>query len=1054
MMSRRLNLPVQDIALLEQLAASRRLGGMFAGKSTYTLLRKTYFDTPDGALAERDMTLRLRMEAQGRQVVELTIQDDLNLQGVVEETVLETQVVGGGLYATMCGTSEVATRVREVADPAALRPQLAVDIDRETRDLRTGLWGRPQHRVSFDHIVAHAPGRTRAFYELTLTEVTPGRRSLEAVGQRLRTDHRIEVDGHDTVERMRVALTGPTETRVEISHEVRVALLLLQDGKIALVEGKKGLTLPDTRGAGEELAREFVQELLALEGVGVELDLIGFAPMRKGGADLEVWLHERPPTGEELPSFTWVPLDELMERVGGPQLREPGLVAALLLLARSEIGLRLLRDSQARAEEPIRLPLPERDASAKVGSEHEDFLDLELSILDFNQRVLELAEDDAVPLLERFFFLSIFSSNLDEFFVVRVARLKEAAHLGPRGKGDEALSPRELLDLVSIRVRALMARQYECLTQMLLPELAEQGIRLRHWEELKAEQRKALSTKFEADLFPLLTPLAMSAGPGRSFPRLPSLGLSLATVLRKEGEPQTQFGYVPIPDSLPHFIPVPGTTDLLGTGDLIMANVARLFPSFEVQGVHAFRVSRMSDVEIDEDSTGSLLAAVADEVEDRRFKPVIRIEVQASMPREVRAHLLRELRAELGSDSALLTRADVYEVDGPIDLSGFAEFTDLDVPGGRFSPYEATNPLADDVSIFDVLADRDLLVHHPYQSFQNTVGRFLSEAADDPDVVSIKLTLYRTGRDSPVMEALLRAREAGKDVTVFVELKARFDEESNIEWTHRLTEAGAHVVYGVVGYKTHAKTALVVRKEADGVKRYVHIGTGNYNATTARFYTDLGLMSSDPDLGADLSDFFNELTGGAGPPQKDFRRILVAPSSLVQGIERMIKREIEHARAGRPARIQAKLNGLADRKVVKMLYQAAEAGVKIDLIIRSICTLRPGVPGLSEGIHVRSILGRFLEHSRIVYFENAGQSEYYIGSADWRARNLRRRLEVVTPVDDPEARKVLRSILDSQLADPLAWVLRPDGVWERLTGDGPTSQRHFMMLEETDRSAR
>ena len=475
-MNRRLNLPVQDIAVLEQLAASRRLGGMLVGKSTFLLLRKTYFDTPDGLLRERGMTLRLRMEARGPQVVELAIQDVLNLQGVVEETEIETPVVGGGLYSTICGESEVATRVREVVDPAALRPQLAIDIDRETRDLRARRWGRPQHRVSFDHLVAHAPGVTRTFYEITLTEATPGRRSLEAVGERLRTDHRIEIDGHDPLERIRVALTRPTETRVEITHEVCVALLILQDGRVALLDGKKGLTLPDARGAGEEIAREFASELLALDTGSVELDLIGFAPMRKGGADLEVWLHERPPTGEALPAFTWVPLDELMERVGGPQLRDPELVAALLLLVRSEIGLRLLRDSQVRAEEPIRLPVAQRDPSFKVGSADDDFLDLELSILDFNQRVLELAEDDSVPLLERFFFLSIFSSNLDEFFVVRVARLKEETDLGPTGKG-KAMSPRQRLDLVAIRVRALMARQYECLTQMLLPRLAEQGIR-------------------------------------------------------------------------------------------------------------------------------------------------------------------------------------------------------------------------------------------------------------------------------------------------------------------------------------------------------------------------------------------------------------------------------------------------------------------------------------------------------------------------------------------------------------------------------------------------
>lgn len=1051
-MSRRLNLSVRDIELLEHLAASRRLAGMFPGKSAFLLLRETYFDTPDGLLRERGMKLCLRVEARGRQVVELTVQDVVNLQGVVEETVLEIPAVGGGLYSTVSGQSEVATRLRGVADMAALRPQLALDIDREERDLKSSWWGRPQHRVSFDHVVAHAPGVTRAFYAITLTELAAGRMSLEAVGEKLRTDHRVESDGHDGVERMHVALTGSADSRVEIAHEVRVAPLILQDGKVALMESRDGLRLPDTRGAGEELAREFLGELLSLDGGGVELDLIGFAPMQIGGADLEVWLHVRPPMTEGLSGFAWVPLDELMERVGGPRLRDPGLVAALLLLVRSEIGRRLLRDSQARAEQPTRVPV-QRDPSAEPGSGGEDFLDLELSILDFNQRVLELAEDERIPLLERFFFLSIFSSNLDEFFVVRVARLKEEAELGPSGEG-EALSPRLLLDLVAIRVRALMARQYACLTQMLLPQLAEQGIRLRRWEELRPEERDGLSAKFLADIFPLLTPLSMSAGPGRSFPRLPSLGLSLATVLRQDGESKTDFGYVPVPDSLPRFIHIPGTEDLIGTGDLIMANAARLFPSFEVVGVHAFRVSRMDDVEIDEDSSGSLLARIADEVEDRRFKPVVRIEVQGSMPREVRAHLLRELRVERGSDSALLTGADVYEVDGPIDVEGFGELTDLELPGGRFAPYEATHPIPDDVSIFDVLSQRDLLVHHPFESFHNTVGRFLSEAADDPDVMSIKLTLYRTGRDSALMEALLRAVEAGKDVSVFVELKARFDEESNIEWTHRLTEAGAHVVYGVVGYKTHAKTALVVRKEADGVRRYVHIGTGNYNADTARYYTDVGLMSSDPDLGADMSDFFNELTGGIGPPQKEFRRLLVAPNSLAQRLDRMIQREIDHARAGRPARIQAKLNSLADRTIVKSLYRAAAEGVRIDLIVRSICTLRPGVPGLSEGIHVRSVLGRFLEHSRIVYFENAGQGEFYIGSADWRARNLRRRVEVVTPVDSPAARKVLRTILDTQLADPRAWVLRPDGVFERLQGEGSTSQHHFMALAQNGRAVR
>jgi polyphosphate kinase len=529
----------------------------------------------------------------------------------------------------------------------------------------------------------------------------------------------------------------------------------------------------------------------------------------------------------------------------------------------------------------------------------------------------------------------------------------------------------------------------------------------------------------------------------RSFPRLVSLGLALAAVLRRPGESRTDLGYVSIPRDLPRFLHVPDSKDLIPIEEVVIANANELF-SADVEDVHVFRASRTADVEVDEDSSGSLLAAIADEVEARPYKPVIRIEVEASMPRELRAYLLKEIRAEQGGEAATLTRSDIYEIDGLIDLRSAAELSEAEVQGGSFEPHAAMRPLAEHDSIFEVLKRGDVLVHHPFHDFDSTVGRFLSEAAADPDVVAIKLTLYRTGRRSPVMEALLQARESGKDVSVFVELKARFDEESNIEWTHRLKEAGATVVTGVLGYKTHAKTALVVRREGQGVRRYVHIGTGNYNAQTSRFYTDFGLMSADPDLGADLHDFFNELTGSELPPERRFRRLLVAPNSLVQELERMIAREAEHARAGRPTKIQAKLNGLADRKIVLALYRAAQAGVDIDLVVRSICTLRPSTPGLSERIHVRSILGRLLEHSRIYYFENAGQGEYYIGSADWRARNLRKRVEVAAPVDDPAARAVLRSVLDAQLADPRAWVLRADGIFERLSGDGPSSQELLM----------
>lgn len=1044
-MIRRLNLTVPDEAVFAALTSKRHPLGMRATAPTFQLVRETYFDTTDGALRQRRMRLLLRTEASGRKVLRLAVGKEVSLQGIVEATYLDTPVVGGGLYETLEADSEVATRLLEVVDPHALRPRAALDIDRDSRELKSGVFGGVTHRISFEEVIAHAPGVTRAFREVTIIEVSRGSTNLETLGERLKDEYQVAADGLDSYERIRQALVDPAgAVRPEAPQDVRVAMMILRDWEIALVDEPEGLTLPTARGSGEEIAREYLGEL-GQGGArnGADLDLVGFATSRRGGSDLEVWLNET--VGEEKPQgFVWLPLVELMERLGGPRLRDHGLIATMLMLVRSETGLRLLRQAPQRRSAPRLLPMPPREEGIKAGKGPDDYLDLELSVLDFNQRVLELAEDPAVPLLERIRFLSIFASNNDEFFVVRVGRLKEEVSSRSPQEDEADLSPEQLLDLVSVRVRALVARQYATLNQELLPALAEHGIRILAWEELKEEQKTALSGRFTQEIFPLLTPLSMSSDPGRSFPRFVSMGVALALVLRRNEGDRTELGYLPIPEDLARFYPVPDSSDFVRVEQVIGANASELFPSARVDEAYVFRAARVGDVDIDEDNTGSLLETVADQVEARPYKPVIRLEVEARMPREVRAFLLKAVRSDQMADGPTLTRSDIYEVDGPVDLTGIAELCDLDVEHGHFDPYEPAQPLDPDRSIFETLAAGDVLCHHPYQDFDGMVARFLRDAASDPDVVAIKLTLYRTGRRSPIVEALLKALNAGKEVAVFLELKARFDEESNIQWTRRLAAAGARVVYGVVGFKTHAKTALVVRKEAEGVRRYVHIGTGNYNAATARFYTDFGLMSADPDLGADLNDFFNELTGAAGPPQTRFRRLLVAPNSLVQEIERMIKREVEHAKAGRPARIQAKVNGLADRKVVRALYKAARKGVRVDLIVRSICTLRPGVEGLSEGIHVRSILGRFLEHSRIVYFENAGQSEYYMGSADWRARNLRRRVEVMTPVDDPAARAVLRAVLDRQLEDPRAWVLRPDGVYERLRGEGPSSQQHFM----------
>jgi polyphosphate kinase len=1054
-MIRRLNLPAPEFAEFAALTDKRRPLGMVATKSSYQLLRETYFDTFDHALAAHNMTLRVRSEVRGHSVVELSIVERVSLQGVVEEHILETPVVGGGLYATLAGESEVALRVRQLVEPDALRPQAAVDIDREIRELKAGPFGRISHRIMFDEVIAHAPGVARDFREVTLVELTSGKTSLEELGDRLRAGHGIISDGVDTCGRIRQALEATRgATRPEVAQDVRVALMILKDWDVMLVEGPDGLTLPNARGSGEDIAAEYLADLWHLEAeAGLELDLVGFATARRGGADLEVWAHEVL-NGEAPVNAIWVPLVEVMQRLGGPHLRDPGLVSMMLMLVRSEMGRRILREAPHRRTVPVELSPGEHPDDVKPGEGPEDYLDLELSILDFNQRVLELAEDESIPLLERFRFLSIFSSNMDEFFLVRVGRLKE--EVARKARSDrEDLSPEQLLDIVGVRARALQARQYVRLNSELLPALADCGVRVVSWSALDAGQQRGLSERFAADLFPLLTPLTLSSGPGRSFPRLVSLGLGIALALRRGHEEKGQLGYLAIPDGLDRFVAVPDSTDLISVEELVASNAAGLFPGAQIEGAYPFRATRVSDVEIDEDSRGSLVNAVEDEVEARPFHPIIRLEVAGSMPREVRASLLKAVREDQPMDAATLTRLDVYEVPGLLDLTGIVELCDLDIEGGLFETYTPEQLLDPDRSIFAILSDGDVLCHQPFHDFEATVGRFLKEAAADPDVVSIKLTLYRTGMRSPVMDALMSALEAGKTVSVFVELKARFDEQSNIHWTRTLERGGAAVVNGVPGFKTHAKTALVVRREGGSLRRYVHIGTGNYNATTARFYTDFGLMSGDPDLGADLNDFFNELTGGVGPPQKQFRRLLVAPHSLVQGIDRMIAREIDHARAGRPARIQVKVNGLADAQVVKALYEASGAGVTVDLIVRSICTLRPGVPGLSDRVRVLSILGRFLEHSRIYYFENAGQSEYYIGSADWRARNLHRRVEVVTPVDDHAARAVLRAVLDAQLQDPRAWELRPDGIFERRTGTGSDSQHQMMDsrggLDRTDR---
>lgn len=696
------------------------------------------------------------------------------------------------------------------------------------------------------------------------------------------------------------------------------------------------------------------------------------------------------------------------------------------------------------------------------------YLNRENSWIEFNQRVLHEALDERTPLLERLKFLAIFSSNLDEYFMVRVSALKEQQDADVKKCSPDGLTATEQLQLIVQRLRPLVAQQHQFFTQTLKPLLAQHQIYFLDYIDLNQEQRNYYQTYFEEQIFPVLTPLAID--PSHPFPFISNLSLNLAVILRDSQTGDTLFARVKVPRLLPRFLKLPESLHFQPSSapaiwmgvpleQIIAHNLSLLFPGMDIQEYYPFRITRDADVELQEEESDDLMMATQEMLRQRRIAgSVVRLEVQTQMPAEVQDKLIRGLG---------LNAADVYTLDGLLGLSDLMSLMGIPASALKDPDWTAVTPtrfqhlpeLEDDLesaetteAFFSIIRKRDILVHHPYHSFAGTVQRFIIEASRDPDVLAIKMTLYRTSGDSPLVNALIQAAENGKQVAVLVELKARFDEENNMQWARKLEKSGVHVVYGLVGLKTHTKTVLVVRKEADRIRRYLHIGTGNYNPKTARLYTDLGLLSCRDDLGADLSDLFNFLTGYSR--QQSYRKLLVAPVSLRLRMTEMILREAEHARSGGTGRIVAKMNSLTDAQIIAALYEAAEAGVQIDLIIRGMCCLRPGVKGLSETVRVISIIGRFLEHSRIFYFHNQGQEEIYIGSADWMSRNLDRRVEAVVPIDDPAISKDLQEILGIMLADQRqAWELQPDGTYiqrqpSSLDSDHPEagSQAEFMKM--------
>jgi polyphosphate kinase len=720
--------------------------------------------------------------------------------------------------------------------------------------------------------------------------------------------------------------------------------------------------------------------------------------------------------------------DSLPSHVGGSLEEGP-----------AEPGLHVV-GSETFDVEPLYSPGEEELAALETFPDR--FLDREESWLRFNQRVLELAEDKSLPLLERVRFLAIFASNLDEFFMVRVAGLKRRIAAGVAVRAVSGHLPREVLETIWSATADLMSRHARLFRDELIPALNAEGIELVRWEDLDRDEQKHCKRLFKERVFPVLTPLAVD--PAHPFPYISGLSLNLAVLVRNPKTGKEHFARVKVPPIFNRFVPL-GNQRFVPLEDVIGEHLKRLFPGMEVLQAHTFRVTRNEDLEVEEDDAENLLQALEKELLRRKFGPPVRLEVEESIDERVLDLLVSELD---------ITRDEVFRLQGPLDLRGLHDIADLDREDLKFPAFVPSThrhlaevESASPVDVFKAARRRDVLLHHPYDSFATSVQRFIEQAAADPHVLAIKQTLYRTSGDSPIIDALVDAAESGKQVLVIVEIKARFDESNNIRWARKLEHAGCHVVYGLIGLKTHCKLAMVVRDEPEGIRRYTHIGTGNYNPKTARYYEDLGLITADEAIGDDVAHLFNNLSGYSRNASYD--ELLVAPDSVRDGLVDQIHGEITHHLAGRPARIRLKANSVVDEAVIDALYLAAQAGVPVQLLVRGICALRPGVPGLSETVEVRSVLGRFLEHSRVFWFENGGEPTAWLGSADLMHRNLDRRVEVMVRLPDPSLVTDVGNLLDLAFDESTAaWLLHGDGTWSRNDG---TSDLQTTLIERQRR---
>ena len=1015
----------------------RRILPSFPGRDQATHFRDVYFDTSTGELRQRGGRCRLRFTAGGDRL--LTVWQPDGSRG-------DARVREADDVAALTGPSEPARRLRALIDPARLAPWIERHVERAWRAVRVPVVALPLCDVVTDAISLRRGDTTARLYELSVcARAWPGGQAAAGrLARRLEATYALRPAGNDALQRAVTALDAAQADGVgrELRGEREIALVAVEHGRVGLCRAGAELRLPTHGGSGEEACRAVLRELVG-SGEG-QLRLLGVVPRSGDRVPLEVWtarrLHRGTVNGGTLQWFT--PAD-LVARVGSPLLRDPGTLAALTVAARSPLvpewsgtafaaasgdtdpdSEAMERDSRVTLTE-LRVAAPPETAKDPARAAPEQFLNPELSWLEFNARVLELAEDPRTPLAARVRFLSIFSTNLDQFVMTQIGALKELVAVGRNAPSADGggLRPQETLDAFAIRLRPLLARQYQTFRSLGAPVV--------RWDALSLDERASLRTKCAEEILPFVSPKALTRAPGHPFPLIGDRRIALLVALRDRPDAPVHYAIVELPQDSARFIVVAGGR-WIAAEDVVRANLDLLYPGRVVSGAYAFRLTRSGDLQLDESITANFLQAIEEELVRRQSRPVLRIEFEASAPAPLQDLLQRELRFEESERESTLSPADVYVSDGIVDLGGLMDIA----AAGSLPDYPPLTPVAAfdaQRTVAEQIDAHDVLVYHPHDSFPDSFERFIAEAADDPAVQAIKLTLYRPGGPSAIGDALRRAAARGKDVSVLVELKARFDEARNISWARSLERDGIHVVTGLVSLKTHAKMALVVRQLASGrVHRHAHVGSGNYNANTARVYTDFGLFTADPRITADVHALFNELTGSSHIPQVHLQHLLAAPNDLLDRVLTMIDREAAQARAGRPARIRAKLNALSDSTVIQALYRASQAGVDVDLVVRGICTLRPGVPGLSERIRVVSLLGRFLEHGRIYHFANAGDDAYYIGSADWRPRNLRRRVEVMTPVFDPAARRRLDEVLTQELTTPAAWALRPDGGYDAL----------------------